>query len=259
MKTFLKILLGIAVVIALAVTLAFWATSDLPDAADRFFSRIAAGDYEGALALTTPDFQANTDRAALEQFARSQGIDGYRSASWSSRSIENNVGKLEGTLTVASGGGIPVSVQLVKHDGEWRIQNVRKAEAGVDREPAQPAAAMPAAAEQQALVKATMRVFAMSVNNDDFSHLHGSAAKPFQQQVSVDQLRQAFAAFIEQQIDLSSLDGMQPEISDARVDENGVLRLTGEYATQPSKVSFDFQYVAEAGEWRLIELNVKVR
>lgn len=115
MKTFMKILLGLAVAGAGVLGLVFWMTADLPKAADGFFTRIAAKDYDGALALTTPDFRASTDRAGLEAFARSNGLEGYKSASWSSRSINNNTGTLEGTLTVA-GGVVPVTVTLVKGD-----------------------------------------------------------------------------------------------------------------------------------------------
>lgn len=32
---------------------------------------------------------------------------------------------------MADGSGLPVTVQLVKSDAGWRIQNVRKAEAGL--------------------------------------------------------------------------------------------------------------------------------
>jgi hypothetical protein len=116
MKTFLKVMLGLAFLGASFVALIFWMTAGLPRAADQFFTLIAANDYDAALAMTTPDFRASTDRAALEAFARSNGLDGYKSASWSSRSTDNNAGQLEGNLVVADG-VIPVSVNLVKHEG----------------------------------------------------------------------------------------------------------------------------------------------
>lgn len=130
MKTILKILAGFVVLIAAIFGFVFWATAGLPDTANSFFTRIAADDYAGAIALTTPDFRASTDRAALERFARENGFDKYQSADWSSRSFNNNLGSLEGSLRTNDGGVIPVTLQLVKADDGWRIQNVLKAQAG---------------------------------------------------------------------------------------------------------------------------------
>ena len=89
MKTFLKILFGLALGGAAIVAVVFWATAGLPDAADGFFKKVAAKDFEGALALTTSDFRASTSADALATFAHSNGLDGYASASWSSRSISS--------------------------------------------------------------------------------------------------------------------------------------------------------------------------
>lgn len=276
MKTLLKVLLGAAVVIGGIVAIALYATSGLPDAADKFLSKIAANDYDGALALTTPDFRASTDRAALEAFARGNGIDGYKSASWSSRSIENSVGTLEGEITVADGGVIPMTIQLVKTDGEWRIQNLNKASAGATTAPAPaskpeaPAAEEPAAAaeepaapgvdEQVQLVATTLAAFAESVNANDFTSLHALGSSAFQEQLSPEKLQEAFAGFVEQEVDLTVLDGMTPAMDDSSgIDGNGVLRLKGGYATEPSRTSFELQYVEEDGEWRLIDIKVNVK
>jgi hypothetical protein len=270
MKTLLKVLLGLAVFGAIVVALVFWMTSGLPRAADKFFTHIAANEYDAALAMTTPDFRASTDKAALEAFARSNGLDGYKSASWSSRSMDNSVGELEGTLTVA-GGSIPIKVTLVKDDGEWHIQNVRKADAGMDVDsgsaPSAPAtevdttapAAAPSAEEQQQLVAGTLSAFAESVNADDFSMLHGTGSTRFREQVSVDKLHETFAGFVEQKIDLSVLDTLTPGIdASSGIQPDGNLHLTGSYDTKPSGVHFDLLYELEDGQWSLININVKV-
>lgn len=260
MKTLLKILLGLIAFVMVAAGVAFWATSDLPKAADGFFSKIAAGDYDGAMTMTTPDFRASTDRQALEAFVRSQGIDGYRSASWSSRSIENNLGKLEGNLNVADGGLIPITVQLVKADGEWRIQNLRKPDAGIATSASASAPALPSVHRQQRLVADTLDLFAQGVQAGDFSALHRSASEPFQRQIGVERLREAFASFVEQQIDLGMLGKLEPRIdASSGMLENGLLRLVGDYPGGPDVLLFDLKYAPQDGDWRLIEIDVKVR
>lgn len=278
MKTFLKILLGLAIAGAGVVALVFWLTADLPRAADQFFTLIAKKDYAGALALTTPDFRASSDQAALEAFAQSSGLDGYRSATWSSRAIENNVGKLEGTITVADGGVIPVSMQLVKADGQWRIQRLDKSSAGLSTrssnaadappatappEPAAeatPNAVAPVVAEQERLVSDTMALFAESVNANDFTALHAAASSRFQEQVPVEKLQESFAGFVADEVDLSALSGLTPQLdAQSGVDGDGILHLLGDYETQPSAVQFDLSYEQEDQLWRLVNIHVTVK
>ena len=264
MKTFLKVLLGLALAGAGIVAFVFWLTADLPRAADQFLGRIAAGDYDGALALTTPDFRANTDRAALEAFARDNGLNGYRSASWSSRSIDNNVGKLEGTLTLANG-AIPVSIQLIKSDAGWQVQNLSKAAAGarIDEGRAAEAAAPPAvtapdAGTQRELIAGTLQALADSINGQDFSILHSHAASRFQSAASPERLAEVFDEFVQQEVDLSVLQSLQPEIEKSAVGADAILHLGGYYDTQPSRTHFDLQYEREGDAWKLIEIDVQV-
>jgi hypothetical protein len=265
MKTFLKIMLGLAVLAAGFVALIFWMTAGLPRAADQFFKHIAANDYDAALAMTTPDFRASTDRAALEAFARANGLDGYKSASWSSRSTDNNVGLLKGSVIVADG-AIPISVNLVKHEGEWKIQNVHKADAGVSTDsssaPITAVASVPTpdAGEQQQLVADTLSAFADSINADDFGILHEIGASRFKEQVSVEKLRESFSGFVEQKVDLSVLESMTPMLdASSGVGPDGTLRLLGNYETSPSRTTFDLRYEREDAQWRLININVEVR
>ena len=271
MKTLLKVLLGLALGGAAVVAVVFWATAALPDAADAFFKKLAAKDYIGALALTTANFQASTSSAALAEFASSNGLDRYASASWSSRSIESGTGTLRGSLSLTDGGVVPISVVLVKTQGQWLIQNVEKSAAGLttsapttrpeaatkaDDPPAPP---LPSANEQRALVRATLIAFAQSVNADDFSILHETLATPFQEQISAEQLRDSFAEFVDEQIDLTVLEPLTPELdAQSGFDEDGALLLVGSFPTEPSKVGFNLRYVSEADHWRLLQINVKV-
>ncbi len=264
MKTLLKVLLGLALAGAGIVAFVFWLTADLPRAADQFLGRIAAGDYDGALALTTPDFRANTDRAGLEAFARGNGLDGYRSASWSSRSIDNNVGKLEGTLTLASG-AIPVTMTLVKGDAGWQVQNLSKAAAGARIDEgraaeadAPPAVKAPDADTQRELIAGTLQALADSINGQDFSILHSHAASRFQAAASPERLAEVFDEFVQQEVDLSVLQSLQPEIEKSAVGADAILHLGGYYDTQPSRTHFDLQYEREGDAWKLIEIDVQV-
>lgn len=134
LKKVLMVLAGLVVLVSGCVGVVFWATADLPKAADRFFSAIAREDYAAAMELTSTDFKASTSQEDLQAFAEENGLTGYTEATWTTRSIENSAGTLEGTLQMADGGSLPISVQLVKSDSGWQIQNVKKAEAGLSTE-----------------------------------------------------------------------------------------------------------------------------
>ncbi len=260
MKTLLKILAGFVLLVVAVLGFVFWLTAGLPAAADEFFTKLAADDYEGAIALTTPDFRASTDRSGLESYARANGLNQYASASWTSRSVNNNVGKLEGSLTTKDGGVIPVSLELVKGDDGWRVQNVRKSAGGAITTTAtsEPAVNLPSSSEQTALIDATLAAFAASVNGADFSPLHTHSATRFQNEVSAERLGEVFAGFVAEQVDLTVLDGMAPVVEKAEIDGDGVLNLRGHYPTEPSATQFDLNYEREAGEWRLIQIDVKI-
>ncbi len=131
LKKVLMVFAGLIVLVSGCMGVVFWATAELPKAADGFFSAIAREDYAAAMELTSTDFKASTSQEDLQAFAEENGITGYTEATWTSRSIENSAGTLEGTLEMADGGSLPIAVQLVKSSGGWQIQNVRKAEAGL--------------------------------------------------------------------------------------------------------------------------------
>lgn len=68
----------------------------------------------------------------------------------------------------------------------------------------------------------------------------------------------AMQSFIDTGADFHVLDGMQPLIERASVDENGVLSLEGSYPTTPSKFTFRHRYVYEGLDWKLIGTNSKI-
>jgi hypothetical protein len=126
MPRWLKIVLGIAaglaVVIAIAVTVALWATSGLIEPIERQLAALKAGNIEAAYAETSEAFHQATPvdkfTAFVEQFPMLKNVASH---SFSSRSVENGVGKVSGTLTSPTGGVTPVEYQLVKENEAWKI------------------------------------------------------------------------------------------------------------------------------------------
>lgn len=133
-KKWPKILGGILAFIILAVGLAFYFTSGIVEVVEKQLALLRQGDIKGAYGLTCKDFQKAT---SLEQFTgfvqRYPSLSQNQSHTFTSRSIENNIGTVKGTLTAKDGAVTPVEFQLVKEQGEWRILfiEVRPAGAGI--------------------------------------------------------------------------------------------------------------------------------
>ncbi len=256
MKTWIKVLLGLAVVIAFAVGAAFYMTAGMTKTADAFFNAVKQQDVADARNFFAEDFKANTDEAALMTFLESNALAGFKEASWSSRSMSGNRGQLDGSITTETGGVVPIRLTFVKENGDWKIYSIRKPEAGLQTDDAPPHA--PDIAERVTLVNQSMHNFLISVTAKDMTHFHSSVSSLWKKQTTPEALNDAFRTIIDSPVDWSVLDDMQPALSsDAEVGDNGVMVLRGNYPTQPNQVNFVQKYIQEDGRWKLIGFNIE--
>jgi hypothetical protein len=259
---------GVAILLAILALVAlfgsiFFFTSGAADAADAFFARIAEGDIEGAYASTAEEFRADTPVEEFGAFLETTALSRFESATWNSRSVENNRATISGTITTTDGGRIPMTVGLVKEQGEWRVLSVKKADAGLVPEtaPVDPTAGrtVPDDATCEALARDAMASFAGAVVAGDFTTFHEDISLLWRSQTTPEALEGAFSSFIDQGIDLRFLADEPLAFSEPpSLDEQGVLRLVGYYGTADGRVSFDYSFVYEHPEWRLIGIQVDV-
>ncbi|HOW97575.1 MAG TPA: hypothetical protein P5567_06525 [Kiritimatiellia bacterium] len=256
MKKMGTILLGIVVVVAILIALLFFATSGLPKAADEFFSLVREGKVGEAYLATAAEFRAATGEEEFSAFLRDSALGQYASASWPTRAIENNRGRLEGTVTTRDGGQIPVELDLVKEGGAWKILNLRKAAAGLAQGGAS-TVEIPPDAELQRMTSEAIGLLAEAINKNDFSGFRAHISQLWQSQVTEEQLREAFKEFAEKQIDLAPLKSQTPVFSQKpAVDENGALNLRGYYATTPDQVRFELSFIYEHPQWKLSSIGL---
>lgn len=256
MKKVGTILLGIVVVVAILVALLFFATSGLPKAADEFFTLVGQGKIGEAYLATAAEFRAATSEEEFAAFLRESALGEYASASWPTRTIENNRGRLEGTVTTRAGGQIPVELDLVKEGDAWKILNLRKAAAGLLPGGAS-TVEIPPDAELQRLTSESIGLLAEAVNRNDFSGFRAYISRLWQSQVTEEQLREAFKEFTEKRIDLTPLKNETPVFSQKpALDENGVLNLRGYYATSPDQVRFELSFIYEHPQWKLSSIGL---
>lgn len=258
MKKALIILGSVAAAVLLILAVVFHATSGAVDTADAFFRAAADGDMELAKGYLAEGFKSSTSDEELKQFLESSGILDYRESDWGARSVDTSSGTLTGKIVTGSGGTVPVTITFVREAGDWKIYRIERESAGLSAA-VSGEVEIPSRAEAAELVKTTTQEFAVAVNAKDLSSIHAKAALEFQQQVPVEQLNENFAAFLEQDIDLTVLRDYQPMFtSDPALTADGVLHLEGYFPTLPSRAYFSYTYVHRDARWQLLGIDVNV-
>jgi hypothetical protein len=256
MKKLLKVLLAALILIAIAIAVIFYLTSDVTRAADTFFTLVRNGNIQGAYASTAQEFRAATTQPKFEDFLKASAIADYESASWTSRSIRNNVGDLEGSLKTKSGGVIPITIKFVKESGTWKILSMHKPASGIDSD----SPALPPDLELTALADHSVLLLGRAINAGDFRPFYSECSKTWQDQTTPEALGKAFKSFLDQKIDLTVAGGIKPEFSEKPViDKNGTLIVQGFYPVQKSKINFTFKYIQDAGTWKLLGTKVSMK
>jgi hypothetical protein len=122
MKTWKKVLLGIALFIVAVIALAMFATSGLDKPVQRHFAALHAGDVVGAYSELSI---AARQQTSLDDFktmlTNTPALMHVTDESFSSRTYSNGQGQLEGTLDIEGGGKLPIEIRLVKENDTWKI------------------------------------------------------------------------------------------------------------------------------------------
>jgi len=252
-----KILLGVVGVVVLALVAIFFFTAGMVTVADEFFVAVRDQDIDEAYSYLSEDFKTSTSQSELLAFAKENRLDDFQEANWQSRSVNGGRGDLEGSITTSTGGVVPIALGFVKGQNGWKIYAIRKPSSGLQTESSD--LQLPSEEEQVRLVKESMHVFAVSVNEGTMGKFRMHAANLWQQQFSVQDFDEAFGAFYELGADLTVLDNYSPRFdSTATYDEDGFLVIAGHYSTQPNQLRFEQKYVFEGLGWKLVGFSANV-
>lgn len=123
---------------------------------------------------------------------------------------------------------------------------------------------MPSAEQQTSLVKQTLRDFKKGVESEDFSALVKSGSKELQAQVPAEKMKTAFQQMIDKKDVivpiLDDAEGQSPQYtgtpSITEQSGNYLLNLAGSFPTDPAKTNFNFQYVWQDSQWKLLKIEV---
>jgi hypothetical protein len=126
----IKILIGVGIAAIAALVVFVWlifsATSVLIEPIERQLTALKAGDIDAAYAETSEAFRQGTSKDDFAKFVDQFPIlKNAASHSFTSRSFENDIGTVSGSLIAADGALTPITYQLVKENGAWKIVNIR--------------------------------------------------------------------------------------------------------------------------------------
>ncbi|MDP1836234.1 MAG: DUF4864 domain-containing protein [Chlamydiales bacterium] len=125
--SWLKVVISLAILAAVAVCLAIYFTQDLVKTAEGQLSAIRARDFSRAyFEYTAKDFKASTSLEAFQEFIKSHpALVNNENANFNERTIENSVGTLHGTLISKDGGVTPIEYKFVKEGDRWKVLSMR--------------------------------------------------------------------------------------------------------------------------------------
>ncbi len=250
-------ILGIVALIAIGVFLAFLFTSGVTKEADAFFEKVKAGKIEEAYNSTAEAFRKATSFKEFEYFLNVSGLSDFQKATWTERSVQNNMGKLKGSIEIKGGVVIPLEITFVKESGRWKILGIKKRSAGLVEAEKKSSKKIPGINDLITMTSNALLVLGDGINHRDFSDFYNFIAKVWQRETSPQELQAAFQAFIDKGIDLTIIKNENPVFSEnPYIQKNGVLILKGYYPTKPYMVNFELGFVYEYPEWKLVSIKV---
>jgi hypothetical protein len=123
--------------------------------------------------------------------------------------------------------------------------------------PATPGPAIPSDQKLATLIFSTLIALNQANATGNYSVLRDMGAPGFQTANSAARIAEAFANLRQRNLDLSPILLFQPKLLRKPVlDAQGMLRVTGFFATQPERVNFDLIFELVGGQWRLFGMAV---
>jgi hypothetical protein len=122
-----------------------------------------------------------------------------------------------------------------------------------------PAQGMPSPFVQEVLVKSILLTLNDAVATDNFTVMHAKISKPFRDQFPPEKLRAVFKDLIEKRavFDAVVAKPVVPD-GDAKIDDNGVLRLKGRFETTPKQVRYQLGFIPSDGLWKLSGITIDI-
>lgn len=111
---------------------------------------------------------------------------------------------------------------------------------------------------EEVMVKTSLLTLNDANLTGNYDVMHAKMAKAFRDRFGADTLKRAFKDFVGKHIDTIAARPIVA-ISEARINVDGALMLRGYFDTAPSRLNYELDYAISEGEWKLINIDVKVK
>jgi hypothetical protein len=245
-------------------------------AAERFLTLLGEGKTGEAYTTTASLLRNQQTQAEFAAEVQRLRLTDYASSSWSNRQVVGNEATLEGTMTTKKGEPVPLTVKLLKEGSDWRVSSVTAPDAPISTKATEPKLPTPTIAKKPPETKPAPEQFSkdkvpseallrklttdtlldldQAIKSKDFKAFHSRVAKVWQSGQTPEQMKTGFGNF---NADLSGVKDVAPSFAPPPViDKDGQLVVNGMYPSKPNRVTFEFRYVFEGSEWKLLRHNL---
>ena len=249
----LGIIAAIASCTGLHFLFVFVSTADSADLADRYLTALGEGRVTEAYGLTSSTFREEQSPETFADVIDVVSIVGHELVPWQDRTLDHNRSNLyTGTLTTGSGRALPFRMEVVEEEGEWRVRTLT----GPGRHDVGPGAwfqQVPKDKTLKQVVRDTMLNFDLAVRDRDLLRFYDTMWTT-RTAISFWKFEAAFQHFLDEEVDLSGVQGVEPEFVDPprldRTSEGILLVVNGRFDAEGGQVPFTFRYKYEHPGWK---------
>jgi hypothetical protein len=254
----LAIVTGLAILGVIAVAIVFGLTRGASKAGNEFIALTSAGKIEQAYESSSTALKTQQSLESFQRAVESLGLTKVTSASWSNREMKNDRVHLEGSGTTREGAKVPLTMDLIKENGDWKVLAVNLPAAGVAEQPGE--LKTPSDQELRALLLDSLLSFNQAVQAKSFDRFHDQLSLAWQEQITPEKLASVFQEFTDKEIEIGQLRNLEAIFDKPpAIDANGLLILSGYYLSTPNRVYFTLKYIYEHPSWKLFGIKVDVR
>lgn len=224
---------------------------------ENFLNLVKENNLDMAYLSTAQEFQDSTTLEGLQYTIDSYDLQNFENIEWQDSRMENNQGVAEGLVSLPDGREVVVQMLFVNREEEWQMMSVRFLNPNFADE-----VQGPSQEEFEMLVNTTMELFVSDLQRGNFAQSYAATSQIWQDEISQDQFREAFASFLDTDQDLSFVNTTDPELLTApsiqQTQNNMVLMtLQGQFdGGAQGNLLFDLKYVQEEGAWKLAGINL---
>lgn len=264
------------------VWLVFYLTSGVTESGEQFLATIGRGDVSAAYRQTSKAFQQTQTESSFHNVVRDLGLLEYQSASWNSRSVENNLARLDGTIHLRSGGSTRLSLTLIREDQNWCVQffegspigafvesslapkvtsastHAPRQDNGENFQEVEDSESTPTWQHIAPLVATHLDGLVEALDSSDFTKFHAAVSEKWQSQITPDQFKAALGVLRDMPRDWSPADPTKLILDEEmQVDGNGVLIVKGHLPHANRRLAFELKFIRERADWGLFGIMVR--